>query len=131
MAEEQRDARVQSFITELQNVQIDAITRLFNVDRAKLYRGAVAEYLVSEPTSLEELGRLRAEMFNNIPLTVKLPDFSDFPIKRIDFYLTQAERDELDERAAYENLSRSGAVERALALYITKQFIQRPELRDF
>lgn len=130
MAEEQRDALVQSFVTELQDTQIDAIARLFNVDRVKLYRDAVAAYLDSEPTSLEELGRLRAEMFANIPLTVRFPDLSDLPTKRIDFYLTRAERYRLDSRAAHENLSRSGAVERALVLYIADQF-QRPELRDF
>lgn len=131
MAEEPRDALVQSFITELQDTQIDAIARFFNVDRAKFYRDAVAEFLDTEPTSLEELGRLRAEMFANIPLTVKPPDLADLPTKRIDFYLTRTERYRLDNRAAHENLSRSGVVERALVLYIAEQFAQRPELRDF
>lgn len=124
-----RDARVQSFLTKLQYIQIEAIARMFGVDRVGICREAVHNFLDSEPTSLKELGRLRAEMLANVTPTVKALELAYLPrTKKVNFYLTQAERNRLDERAKHESLSRSRTVDRALTVYITKQCIQYSDL---
>lgn len=135
MAEEQQDAKVQASVTASQLDHIKTFARIYNVDPVELYQAAVREFLDSEPTSLEELGRQRAEMHADVNrftqgvdgLVNKLVNRPN--TEEIIFYLYQSERELLDDRARHENLSRAGAVERAIALYIAKLFDQHPELR--
>lgn len=59
---ERRDARVQSFITELQSSKIEAFARMSHVDRVDVCREAVANFLASGLIPLDELRRLRKEV---------------------------------------------------------------------
>lgn len=136
-AQRRRDARVQSFITPLQLLQVQVIARYQGgrTKEADVFRRAVSHYLASEALPDHEwaewMTALRKDLLDALPEPVRALELSgQEATERIDFSLTRAQRDDLDARAVEDGFTRSGAAAHAVNIYVADQFRRTPDMAD-